>query len=178
MPAVAIEGLPGAGKSTLAASLRQRLPGVRIVPELVLEAPPRPDRAFFVSNDRAKEAALAAARGDVVVDRYWPSTVAYAMAEARLQGEAELGAADAIRLLFGTRPRDPDVYLHLDDPACVERSPATDGLWPSRRFRALVREAYAEVFAELDAPHVTVGGYRDRLPASALAAAAAGLLGA
>jgi thymidylate kinase len=93
-PVIAIEGIDGCGKSTLCASLVERLgPGA----QLLQTPPPRMSRLRHVfdacdENVRrayyslcnysvAQDVIKAAALGPVVVDRYWYSTVAYALAQ-------------------------------------------------------------------------------------------------
>lgn len=51
---VAIEGLPGAGKTTLVTELSRIIPGIRIVEELAIEKPDEPSLSFHLQNDRKK----------------------------------------------------------------------------------------------------------------------------
>ena len=106
-PIVILEGLDGTGKSTLACNLQERLApaGFQSMVTL-LQSPPeelqhlRPHfdaqppamrRAFYSLGNYACALKMheAAAVGPVVVDRFWPSTVAYALARDLEQAPAE-----------------------------------------------------------------------------------------
>ena len=92
---VVVKGLDGAGKSTLVPRLAESLNAVRLARPPRLEAPglspedlrshfdgrpPPQRRAYYrAANLVASEQAACALEGShVVMDRYWPSTVAYA----------------------------------------------------------------------------------------------------
>ncbi len=93
-PVIAIEGIDGCGKSTLCASLVKRLgPRARLLqtpsPRMsglrqVFDACDENIRRAYYSlcnYSVAQDVIQAAALGPVVVDRYWHSTVAYALAQ-------------------------------------------------------------------------------------------------
>ena len=102
-PVVVLEGIDGSGKSTLCASLAERLHGVllKTPPDRVLrqrkvfDACDEPTRRAYYAlcNYSAAQDILEASRTQtVVVDRYWFSTVAYAIARARTLGVEVDGA--------------------------------------------------------------------------------------
>jgi hypothetical protein len=154
--AVVVEGLPGAGKSTLLRRLSPHLPDVTVLPELVLPAPATPDADFFVRNDRAKGGLLGSG-ATLLLDRYWPSSIAYRMAERRLAGEhAEVGTVIA-ELFDGRLPDRPSAFVHLDPPRAEEHAYAADGLFPHLEFRVLLRLAYREIFRWTTVPVFTSG---------------------
>ena len=95
-PVIAIEGIDGCGKSTLCASLVERLgPGAQLLqtpsPRMsrlrhVFDACDESVRRAYYSlcnYSVAQDVIQAAALGPVVVDRYWYSTVAYALAQTK-----------------------------------------------------------------------------------------------
>lgn len=130
-PLVFLEGLDGTGKSTLAKHLLEKLGDsaslLRSPPEELLHLRPHFDkqadkearRAFYLLSNYACAVRIGelAAKGPVVVDRFWPSTVAYAMA---LDKKIEPGRApedmlempkDLLELLPAGHPM---VFLLLD----------------------------------------------------------------
>lgn len=82
---LALEGLPGAGKTSLMHRIKLLFPDIAIVPEVVLASPPRPDRHFFARNDMVR-VFMSETSGAVVLDRSWMSTAAYVIAESRRFG--------------------------------------------------------------------------------------------
>ncbi|MGW0998187.1 hypothetical protein ACWD5V_33895 [Streptomyces sp. NPDC002523] len=145
--ALAIEGLPGAGKTSLVSSLCYVLPDAKVVPEIVLCPPPSPGRDFFVANDLVKEQ-IAAPGGTVVMDRCWLSTVAYVVAESRWAGR-RADVVDVVTNLYKDLPTAPSTCLFIDSPRALMLSFAPDGLFPDLRFRLLLRQSYYECFARL-----------------------------
>lgn len=120
---IVIEGLDATGKSTLAPKLADRLGATLLQCPPKLEAPnlsfdlrghfdnrpPNPRRAYYrAANLIASEMAEVALKiGHVVMDRYWPSTVAF----AALDSNSEL-----IQEWHGRYPlelREPDVVILL-----------------------------------------------------------------
>jgi len=152
--AVAFEGLPGAGKTTLIDAVRLSLPGVVVVPELVLVADAGTSRAFFVRNDLEKSRVAGAARR-ALLDRAWPSTVAYVLAEERCDGLASR-PAEVLARLFGSAPTLPTAFVLLDPVRAETRAYASDYRFGDLRFRQELRRAYREVLALVDAPLLVV----------------------
>lgn len=142
---MAIEGLPGAGKTTLIDWLKEAIGDVVVVPELVLCESVEPMRAFYVSNDLRK-AQLCRATGRRLLDRYWASTAAYVLAEERWLGRI-LEAPAVVACLYGRAPSGPDAYVFLDPPRALDHAYAEDGRFGDPRFRRLLRHAYYDVFA-------------------------------
>ena len=145
-----MEGIPGSGKTTLLRALRRVFPAARLVPELVEPAQGVADVAFFVANDRRKEH-LVRSGPPALLDRYWPSTAAYALALDRLRGRPT-GPADVVERLFGETPSDPGGYVFLDAPRALRRPYAVDGHFADAEFRNLLRSAYFDLFAAGRAP--------------------------
>ncbi|KAL4624033.1 UMP-CMP kinase 2, mitochondrial [Arapaima gigas] len=92
-PVVVIEGLDATGKTTLTQSLKEALGAVllRSPPQCLTPwrtcfdaKPPLIRRAFYALGNyiTGREIAVASTRGPVIVDRYWHSTAAYAIATA------------------------------------------------------------------------------------------------
>lgn len=151
---LAVEGLPGAGKTALVGLIHFLRPGITVIPELLLPVPPDADRSFFARNDLAK---LRAATGTeaAVFDRSWMSTVTYVIAETRWRGEE----SDPRRVAGNLYPHTvefPPVCLFIDSPRALALAFASDGLFADLRFRALLRAAYLEIFDEYGAGSVHI----------------------
>ncbi|GAA4928978.1 hypothetical protein [Actinoplanes utahensis] len=158
--AVALEGLPGAGKTTLLTRLARALPDVRVLPELVLPPESPGDEAFFVRNDLEK-ARLAQLAGRALLDRAWPSTAAYVLAEERWSGRAA-GPEEVIERLYGAPPQVPTAYVMLDPVRVVTRAYVTAVLFWNARFRRELRRAYHDVFAVAGMPVLVIDDRPDR----------------
>lgn len=152
---LAVEGLPGAGKSTLIASIKTLRPDIKVVPELVLTPPLQPGRSFFIANDRRKTALIDGISFSVV-DRFWASTVAYVIAEERLS-RMEISALDVAIELYGAVPPIPSLCIFLDSHEAVLDTHATDGYFHDRDFRVLLRTAYLDVLEAFEVPTIRVG---------------------
>jgi thymidylate kinase len=153
-PSVAIEGLPGSGKTTLVDAVRGPHPEVILLGELVLPAIENPSREFFVSNDRAK-AAQCRAHDRVVMDRFWASTVAYVLAESWM-GNDPLTLPQVVESLYGRPLAPPTAWVFLDSKVALQTVNAADGLFPDPKFRRLLRNAYFEILAWLKIPVLVV----------------------
>ena len=151
---VAIEGLPGAGKTSLIRRLTATTAPVAALPELVLEKPAVADLSFCVRNDLRK-VTLCTSYHRVLLDRYWPSTVAYVLAETRLLGN-RTDPEEVTARLYGTEPPHPTAYVFLDRPGAQRHAFAQDGWFGDPRFRRLLRHAYYEIFASATAHVLTV----------------------
>jgi hypothetical protein len=151
---VALEGLPGAGKTVLLGRLARVMPGVLVLPEMVLTPDDAPTEAFFVRNDLEK-CRLAEAAGRALLDRAWPSTAAYALAEERWAG-GRPGPAEVVARLYGEPPALPTAYLLLDPVRAVTRAYATDFRFGNARFRRELRRAYRDVFAVAGVPVLAI----------------------
>ncbi|MFZ5476824.1 MAG: dTMP kinase [Myxococcota bacterium] len=119
---IVVEGLDGTGKTTLSVALARALgaewtttPGqalraVRADVERHLGACAVARQAFYAATVLAESARVGAwldAGRDVVVDRYWCSTLAYAAARGQ---SADLAALEA-----HVRPADVTLFLTLDE---------------------------------------------------------------
>lgn len=147
---LALEGLPGAGKTSLLLAIGYRFPGVRVVSEMVLAPPSQPNRDFFVANDIAK---LRRSRGNnhVVMDRCWISTVSYVAAESHWHG-GQTNIEDIVADLYPRRPAIPTTCLFIDSAAALACAFATDGLFADLRFRTFLRQSYYNCFDHLGIP--------------------------
>jgi dTMP kinase len=188
---ITIEGLDGAGKTTLSQGLAERLPGARLlrepggvelserIRELVkdpaLEVDPRAEALLYAAARAQLVASLVRPLLDdgvtVLLDRFVDSSLAY-------QGAGRELGIEAVRAIndFGTGGLVPDVTLLLRiDPAAgrarqEERGEAPDRLELERRpfFEAIAR-AYDELAAaEPQRIHVLDAG---AAPEAVLAAA-------
>lgn len=141
---IVIEGLDATGKSTLARNLAKCLDATRLACPPRLEAPalaaclrgyfdnrpPVQSRAYYrAANLIASEQAEAALKnGHVVMDRYWPSTVAFAALDEDLdfgqewQGRypPEFREPDAIILLTVNEENRAKRLRGRGDPATAE----------------------------------------------------------
>lgn len=120
---IVIEGLDATGKSTLAPKLADRLGATLLqcppkleAPNLSLDLrghfdnrPPNPRRAYYrAANLIASEMAEVALKiGHVVMDRYWPSTVAFAALDSNSELIQEWQGRYPLEL------REPDVVILL-----------------------------------------------------------------
>lgn len=150
---LAVEGLPGAGKSSLISTMAMLFPQLAVLPELVLPLPRQPDARYFAANDLAK-IKEAAELPCVLLDRTWFSTVAYVVAQERLCG-ASTCVREVVDDLYATPPGLPDVCLFIDSPTALALGFAHEGLFPQVRFRALLRAAYLEIFSTFTSDKLT-----------------------
>lgn len=141
---LAVEGLPGAGKTSFVSALRWIVPELTVIPELLLPPPQHPDRGFFVMNDLAKIEA-ASQQITVALDRTWVSTAAYVCAETRWNGTG-VSANDVVGWLYPHRIDFPRICLFIDSPKALALAFSRDGLFSDLRFRVLLRNAYLELF--------------------------------
>jgi dTMP kinase len=124
---IVVEGLDGVGKSTFAQSLAVALgaqhrstpaPELRRVRPVIEDClcHDRVARSLFYAStvlaEGSRAAAVLATGRDVVVDRYWLSTLVYAPAEA----QEGLAAWEAF-----VRPADLTLYLHLPEAVRAAR---------------------------------------------------------
>lgn len=149
---IVIEGLDGTGKTTLARALAESidaallrtppvdLAGVRAEVDRAMAESPVGAQLFYAStvalaSQRAR--AIFASGRDVVIDRYWSSTVAYAECRAE---HVDLSAVGATVL-----PADLTIYLEVDESVRRQRLAArgcTDADLDSIARRDALREAY------------------------------------
>ena len=166
---ITIEGLDGAGKTTLCAGLAQALPDARLlrepggvelserIRELVkdpaLEVDPRAEALLYAAARAQLVASLVAPLLDsgttVLLDRFVDSSLAY-------QGAGRGLGVDAVRAIndFGTGGLQPDVTLLLRiDPGAGRARQAGRGEEPDRLERedAAFFEAIARAYDELAA---------------------------
>lgn len=121
---VVIEGLDGTGKSTLVSKLANRLKAVQLKcpPRIEASGPPAMDlrshfdgrpppqrRAYYrAANLVASEQAICALGGShVVMDRYWPSTVAYGVLDRGFDAKNDCEPG------YPPELRKPDVLILL-----------------------------------------------------------------
>lgn len=150
---IAVEGLPGSGKTSLVQRLSQRCRRVEVINELFEGPPAQPGAAFFARNDMLKEAALNSSHSCfVVLDRYWPSTVAYRLAETRLMNGQSRTVREVEAELYGRHLLDPTVWVLLDSGRSLADVYRSDQLWPDPRFRRMVRDAYFDIVRSSQAP--------------------------
>jgi dTMP kinase len=187
---IAVEGIDGAGKTTLAAGLARALPDVVVlrepggavvserIRELVKDPAPSVDpraEALLYAAARAQLVAerlvpLLAGGETVVLDRFVDSSLAYQGAGRGL-GVAEIAAVNA----FATRGVAADLTLYLRVPPAVgaARREGVDRLEQAgEAFFARVVDAYDALAAAAGDRYVTIDATRppDAVLADALAA--------
>jgi len=135
-PVVILEGLDGVGKSTLAKLLLAALERRWGAPASLIATPPqlwkeyrghfdsqpeRVRRAFYAASNYAACANIqeAAQNGPVVVDRFWPSTIAYAYAAAGVEPDKEIEMPQDLAQLL---PLTPLVGILLSIESEAERA--------------------------------------------------------
>lgn len=155
---VALEGLPGAGKSTIVRSLR-REPGVTTVPQILPRTPStRKYFDFYSRSDALKTQRIVSVRSPIVVlDRYYPSTLSYYWArDARYHVREFPRAYRWYRSsLRQRRLLRPDSIVILDTQVedsrkrCRGRHRADDP-WTDPEFLRLVRRFYRSILPRLE----------------------------
>lgn len=165
MTLIALEGIDGAGKTTVLPRIAERLrdiyPNSQVIEAGEFGSPlgtilrqnlpnlTMVEKVLWFAADRASVwASLSAAGHDdsiILWDRYVASAITYRMAEARRSQEDVLGIVDYVTMVNKIFPR-PDLYLYLDVAASVARGRKQ----PSRQDLSLIRECYNEVFPLLD----------------------------
>jgi thymidylate kinase len=147
---LAVEGLPGAGKTSTVRRLGETWRCGRRIDEYILSyAGPR-ELADFCRNDRAKEA-LAKVGGLSIMDRFWLSTACYELARATPPLEMHPATIAKLCARFGGS-WSPDAIVFLDSPWAVSRAFARDGLFAELDFRVRLRRAYGRVLEVLQIP--------------------------
>ena len=149
---IVIEGLDGTGKTTLARALAEALDaallrtppvdlaGVRAEVDRAMAESPVGAQLFYAStvalaSQRARS--LLASGRNVVIDRYWSSTVAYAECRPTHVDLTSVGAA--------VLPADVTLYLKVDESLRLQRLAArgcTDADLDSIARHDALREAY------------------------------------
>lgn len=165
-PVIVIEGLDATGKTTLTESLTQTVTGVLLKspPESLAPLrtrfdcePPLIRRAFYALGNyiTAGQIARESSKAPVIVDRYWHSTAAYAIATAVRGGLGKLPAGGSEVYRWPEDLLRPSLVLLLTlDPAERQRRLRGRGLAHTREeaeleannlFRQKVEEAYRRI---------------------------------
>lgn len=146
-PVVILEGLDGTGKSTLVQNLPtafgETVSVLKSPPEELLHLRPYFDkqpthlrRAFYALGNYACALAIrrGVARGPVIVDRFWPSTVAYALAcDSQVMPEDVPHLMHMPQDMLDMLPTVPLVALclHLSEEERAQRVRARAGCGPA-----------------------------------------------
>jgi thymidylate kinase len=149
---IVVEGLPAAGKTTLIRRLAAELGAAAVLEECVVPRGPADapmGDAAAARNDLAKSDAMAAARGTVLVDRYYYSTVSHVLARDHGRIEPESFERCCHRL-YGAALVQPThlVILQIGARESLRRLARRDGAsvpepWSSLRFLATLERFYA-----------------------------------
>ena len=165
MTLIALEGIDGAGKTTVLPKIAERLrdiyPNGQVIEAGEFGSPLGPilrqnlpnlniiEKVLWFAADRASmwTSLNATVHGESIIlwDRYVASAMTYRMAEAhRSQGDVH-GIMDYVTAVNSIFPR-PDLYLYFDVPASeARRRKQGSGLDLS-----FIQECYSEVFPLLD----------------------------
>jgi thymidylate kinase len=132
---VAVEGLPGAGKTTMIERLASTF-ATTVIEEVVVDraSGPTDPHDFYMANDLIKGRRMRSLTGIVLLDRYWISTAAYmaAAGHERATSAAEHLAEDCPA---------PDLWAYVDEPSAICHAFSSEGRWPERAFRIEHRRA-------------------------------------
>lgn len=149
---IVIEGLPGAGKSTLSSILEQRLIGIKI-PELVINKPIHAHNKFYLNNDLIKSYILKLYSNEyVVIDRYYYSTLAFYYSSDKVLGTNffnEINNTINHSILSGDII-EPDliIFLNIDIKTSVLRQGVknTGTIWMNTNFLLHLKKYYDALF--------------------------------
>jgi thymidylate kinase len=144
---IALEGLPGGGKTSLVSFLRQRLStSVRTVPQIIYSGSRRtwPLEQYYLENDIRKYARAKRFNGkgfSVIMDRSVLSTLAYTAAFDKVNGTNNYPylAARFSQLVRNSKFGLPDIWIYIKitptiSAARKKRNPRHDHIWDNQKF--------------------------------------------
>lgn len=144
---IAVEGLPGSGKTTMIRQLASMVDGARVVEEVIVKSRGVHDESFFVENDLLKSEIVSRANGRelVLLDRYWISTACYIASRENCM-------PDDLALGLQLRCEPPTAWVYVDDPGSLVEARAQDGDWPNFSFRKRFRSLAIAQLSRVDQP--------------------------
>lgn len=150
---LALEGLPGSGKTTMAEYVHDRF-NFKVVAELLGTIPDNVPEDAYIAND-VRKFKLATSSTHAVMDRSYLSTLAYNFAYDKCHSTNAFG--DVATTIYGLKEagklQDPDLYILLNIPTRLSlqrQKPGNASFWRDERMLTYTKLFNESFMQQLD----------------------------